>query len=498
LLPRLGDVLFLSIFIGVIGFGPRLMNIDGDLGRHLTIGEFILSNQQIPTSDSFSHTMFGEPLTPHEWLTQSIFAIFHRIAGLDGVVWFCAVLIATTFIFLYKRCHQVTQMPLISIGVVFIAAAASSFHWLARPHLLTMLLIGVWTNEVDKLRIGKNTSWWRLPLMMFLWVNLHGAFIAGFMVLGMYILGELLDTWYYKGDISPGMQQGYQKLVSLRPLLIGGLSSFLATLVNPVGLRIWETSVGYIRNRYLVDHTAEYFSPNFHNPYTWPFLVMIALTLFTLGLRRSKLSFTSLLLIVGWTAMSLYSVRNVPLYAILVTPIIAELMKEIITGDWFYQLQKRILGVEKTLRGAFWPVFMVIIIGIILMIGIPLDFQVKGNIFLPEVFPINAVEWVEENPIDGKLFNYFPWGGYLLYRWWPDQQVFIDGQTDFYGEELTRQYEEVILAGEEWEEIVEYYQVDWMILPPDIILVRELNTNPEWISFYEDQTAVVFIRTGDN
>ncbi|MGB5844449.1 MAG: hypothetical protein WBG94_08405, partial [Anaerolineales bacterium] len=96
LLPRQEDMLFLAIFVAVIGLGPRLLNMDGDLGRHLTIGNYILDELTIPTRDIFSHTMGGFQLTPHEWLAQVVFALSYRIGGLDGVVILCALVIAGT------------------------------------------------------------------------------------------------------------------------------------------------------------------------------------------------------------------------------------------------------------------------------------------------------------------------------------------------------------------------------------------------------------------
>ncbi|MCK4488992.1 MAG: hypothetical protein KAU23_01970, partial [Anaerolineales bacterium] len=87
LIPRIGEILFIAIFIALIGLGPKLMNVDGDLGRHITLGDYIISSRSIPTRDVFSHTKLGDPLTPHEWLADVIFALAHRAAGLDGIVW---------------------------------------------------------------------------------------------------------------------------------------------------------------------------------------------------------------------------------------------------------------------------------------------------------------------------------------------------------------------------------------------------------------------------
>jgi hypothetical protein len=92
------------------------------------------------------------------------------------------------------------------------------------------------------------------------------------------------------------------------------------------------------------------------------------------------------------------------------------------------------------------------------------------------------------------MFNYFPWGGYLLYRTWPQQQVFIDGQTDFYGEDLTRQYEKVITLGDGWQETLVDFDVDWVIMPADSELSLALDLNQSWERKYTDQTAAVYFR----
>jgi hypothetical protein len=92
------------------------------------------------------------------------------------------------------------------------------------------------------------------------------------------------------------------------------------------------------------------------------------------------------------------------------------------------------------------------------------------------------------------VFNYFPWGGYLLFRAWPEVTVFIDGQTDFYGEALTREYEAVITLAEGWEQVLAQYDVDWVIMPPDSQLVRALRQDADWIEAYGDATAVILKR----
>ena len=152
LVPRLEDILFMSIFFAVLGLGPRLLNMDGDLGRHITIGDYILDNQIIPTKDLFSHSMQGLDLTPHEWMAQILFALSHRLAEMDGVVMLSALIIATTFTLVFRQCFERSNMLLVSLGICLIAAATASIHWLARPHLFTMLFTVLWIGELEKFR----------------------------------------------------------------------------------------------------------------------------------------------------------------------------------------------------------------------------------------------------------------------------------------------------------------------------------------------------------
>jgi hypothetical protein len=96
-----------------------------------------------------------------------------------------------------------------------------------------------------------------------------------------------------------------------------------------------------------------------------------------------------------------------------------------------------------------------------------------------------------ENPQNGNMFNEFNWGGYILYRLWPQELVFLDSQTDFYGETLVREYEQTILAKYGWEDILSRYNVTWAIIPPNSPLSQALQTDEHWQVLYHDNTAII-------
>ncbi len=96
------------------------------------------------------------------------------------------------------------------------------------------------------------------------------------------------------------------------------------------------------------------------------------------------------------------------------------------------------------------------------------------------------------------MFNHFIWGGYILYRMWPHETVFIDGQTDFYGEALMREYFDVIDLNATWEDVLDKHAVSWMLIPRNEGLAKYLYSvdDDAWHVIYADETAVIFRRDG--
>jgi hypothetical protein len=480
LLPRLRDVLFAGIFIAVIVHGPRLFNLDGDLGRHITIGNYILQTKSIPTQDVFSHTMAGEPLVPHEWLAQTTFSLVNSLMGLSGVVLLTALIIAFTFTLIYEEMIRRGVFRLVALSVTVWAAMASSLHWLARPHVFTFLFIAIWAFALECLIEKKSASIWPFPVVMLIWANTHGAFIAGFIVLGAYYLEWLWEFLHGQAEKEKG-----------RALTMIGGTSFAVTFLNPAGYHLWETSVGYAGESYLVDHTVEYMSPNFHLPATWPFLFMIVFFLLRLGFAE-RMRFRHAVLLAGWAIMGLFSTRNIPLFAIVNAPVLAILVQDSLKNLKFPGIQDSNLKViEQKLRGFLWPILIVLLIAYMLARDVRLDGAQLGNRYDPSIFPVQAVDWLKAHPQQGNVFNHFTWGGYLLLRTWPEVPVFIDGQTDFYGEELTRDYERVITLSDGWEDIIKKYDIEWVIIPTAGRLARELRNHPGRKIMYEDGTAVI-------
>jgi hypothetical protein len=399
--------------------------------------------------------------------------------GLSGDVFLTAVVIALTFAIKYKEITERGTPALVAAMVLVWAAAVSSIHWLARPHIFTFLFVAIWSYQLEKYRAESEKNLLLFPLLMLIWANTHGAFIAGFVIWGVYFFEWAVQKFQNEATWEQGKRLAW----------IGALS-VAVTFINPSGYLLWTTSLGYIQNSYLTSHTVEYMPPNFQNPAMWPFALTIFYALLSLS-GKKVLALRESLLMAGWMFMSLFSMRNIPLFALITIPAFASLLHSQTSQiSRFANLNGRIKSVEDQLKGGAWSTLAVILLGLTLFRGIPLDARQQGNQYNPQVFPVEALNWLQTNPQPGNMFNHFTWGGYILYRNWPESRVFIDGQTDFYGEALTREYEDVISLSNGWEVVFEKYNVEWAIIETDSPLTQTLQEKG-WKILYEDDTAII-------
>src|SRR5580698_211867 len=141
LLPSLTDFAFLMpvLFLFARLDGAKTMLGDGDTGWHVRIGEWMLAHHAVPHTDLFSYTMPNAPFYAWEWLWDLCFGWLHLHYGMTAVVVASILVLCFTSALLFRLVCRHCDNRLIAIGVTFLAVSGSAIHWLARPHLFSML-----------------------------------------------------------------------------------------------------------------------------------------------------------------------------------------------------------------------------------------------------------------------------------------------------------------------------------------------------------------------
>ncbi|HUI05629.1 MAG TPA: hypothetical protein VL486_01340 [Verrucomicrobiae bacterium] len=501
-LPGVGVVLWLTIFLtlNLSQWRYALINVDGDSCLHWRMGDWMIRHRAIIRSDPFSHTRWGAPVIAMEWLSQVLYAAAGNALGWNGIVLLAAALITTSLWLLYQLLLAEGNNALLSLVLVLLAAWGTSLHWLARPHLWTLVLIVIFLWQLrafDCGRVSAKRLFMVLPPLSAVWANLHGGFFGGLVLIAAFWIGSAVAA--LRGRDADRIQE-YSKMRALT--LLGG-ACLLATFLNPNGWKLHAYILSILRHHEVVALSSEFRSPDFHGFWMRGFLAQALVFGLLLIIARPRLRPSDVVVTSIWGCASLYSVRHASILALVLTPILAE--------HWTASIHTAPEGVFPRLGRRLseavgqWDAIAdgrALAVGCVAMLvasaarpqwfgGSPI---VTAGI-LPNCFPVAAVEFLHAHPdaIRGEMFNDRRWGGYLVLAA-PEWRVFMDGRTDFYGGNLIKDFRTVDKAEPQWEGVFRVHHIGWTILPRDHALNTLLGLRADWRLAYADRVAAVYTR----
>ncbi len=486
LIPSIADIIFLSLFLYLSFYAGKGLLNDGDTGYHIRAGEYIIDTLSIPKHDMFSFLSPPLAWTAHEWLSEVIMAMVHRSFGLTGIVVFFSFIISLVYYLLFKIIRTNKGNIILAAFIVLLVIASSQIHWLARPHIFSLVLMLAWYYLLDEYQYKNKNYLYLLPPMMLLWVNLHGGFLAGFILTGIYLFGNLVKFITSRGK----EKDFYKKKARLLGLTI--VTCLLVSLINPYGFHILLFPFKLVSNKFIMDHVVEFASPNFHE--VMPFKYILFLMLAVFAVSKVRTNFIELLLILMLTNMSLYSVRYIPLFGIITAPILSRqliLILEQANGKFADFLKKRSDSISETdasARGFLWPVAAVVLI-IVFAAGGKIDFK-----FNEKTMPVAAVEFMKKENLKGNMFNNDEFGDYIIYSAWPEYRVFFDGRSDMYGVDRMKEYFKVLGIKPGWDEVIKKYKINWIIYNANSSLSVFLMGREDWKLIYADKLANIFVK----
>ena len=465
-------------YLGFLAYGKGLLG-DPDTFWHIASGRWILEHRLIPFQDPFSYSMHGAPWTAHEWLSEVILALAHQFGGWAGVAAIAALAFASTLAILTRLLLKNLEPVHVLMFVAFAAMMAAP-HLHARPHVLAMPLLVIWTAYLARASDqGTTPSFWLLPVMA-VWANLHGGFTLGLALSLAFALEAILSARKTNQTTKTAKSWG----------LFVGLS-FISALLTPHGIKGLLFTVQILGGSYALDHIGEWQSPNFHliQPLEIWLLFGLAVALYQ-GLRFPPIR---LILLLGLLHLALKHGRNIELIGLLTPLFLAEPLarqwKENIASG--RQLAKLDLFFQSLAKPASRRTTGIIIAGLALITLL----TIQLDTIHPEesATPSAAIEAVQKAHITGPVLNEYGLGGYLIYAGIP---TFIDGRADMYGDAFLKEYMEAVSlkTSDGLPELLQKYHIEWTLLLPESPAVALLDHLPEWQRIYTDKVAVVHVR----
>jgi hypothetical protein len=513
LFPSTTEVCFLTLaFIMLFGRPSQRFFLDGDPGWHIRAGQYMIETRSIPHHDIFSFSMPNAWWVAYEWGTEVIFAALDRHFGLNGVALFVILLLTTTYSLLYHFLRRQGFSFSLSFPLLLFIILGSSFHWLARPHVVSYLFVVVFYFLLDRNVQGKlsATKLWGLPFLMIVWVNLHAGFIAGIILLGIFLAGLLLEMVFAVPERRRLLQPPAGTLAKV------SVATFAASLLNPNGVQLYAYLWRYFQTVHKLNPINELYSPSFQISFFQPFLVALIALIFLLRYSRYRTRVDEALTLAVWTALGLISLRNIPLMLLICAPIYARLLqglheplRHIISSlprlfaklEWLFNRIEGTVAMDRNFdRRLLSSATLLLLLWIVAHQGMFWGSRVMNFRFLEDHFPVTAVESLKTHMPEGHVFNDWELGGFLIYYFYPHLKVFVDGRLDMYGEPFARQYANLIHSPEggdgnaNWREVFARYQIQWVIIRPNNALRHVLDADPRWEKRFQGELCVIFVR----
>jgi hypothetical protein len=484
-------VSWLFIFVAT---GWKSLLGDGDTGWHIRTGQYILAHHAVPTQDLFSFSRAGAPWFAWEWLTDVIYAALFQMGGLKAIVLASGLMIGLFAVIVLRYTLWRGANMLVAVFTTLLAVGASSMHFLARPHLFTLLLVPacLWVLEADR---KEKTRWlWALIPVTALWTNLHGGFVIFLALIALLVAGSALEAWR---GVDLGVDLGVARWAAVRRYGMLLLGCSLASLINPYGIRLHAHIFEYLRADWIQNIVQEFQAPTFRNEGQLQYEALLLGGLILIGFLLQQRRYTEALWILFLAHASLISVRHAPIYATVAAPLIACQLSQ-----WWSASAARMkksaawrilhqMGTDLTpgfRRTSVWPaVFILALVVLDTPLKWPRDFP-------SEVFPTARIHQHADVVAIGRLLTTDQWGDYIIYSFYPRQHVFVDGRSDFYGEAFASQYLHLLQGAYDWRAIMDRNGFNVALLPAAWPLSSLLKQDPSWRVAADDQRSVLFQR----
>ncbi len=470
------------LFLGIFAMAARFP-FDSDSWWHLQSGRWIVQNGAIPRADPFSFTRFGQPWIDHGWLAQIGWFLAFDWFGYAGPVVLLAALVTAAFYFAWLQCRDENRW--LQAFILVLAATASGIIWAARPQMVSFLLTAVVSFLLYRFKQGQTRIIWWLPAVMLLWVNIHGGFAIGFILIVSYLFGEVGNVILKSG--APGI--GWR---GLRTLALAALVSGAVIPLNPNGLQMLAYPFRTVGIAVLQEFIAEWQSPNFHEFFLHPFIWLLLAALTAFGLSGRRADFTDLTLVALFAYMSLLAVRNIPLFALVTAPVIVR-YSSAAWERWRGTAHPAPPPIKPGLMAAMNWFIVLLLVGMALVRMAQSSSLAANEADQAGYLPVNAVAYLREAAPPGPIFNNYNWGGYLIWAL-PQYPVFVDGRTDLFDDDFLRQYLAIYLGEEGWQEKLDSFDINLILIEPDSGLAREMGRTDGWEQIYADAIASVYKR----
>lgn len=422
-----------------------------DLWFHIRLGQQMLETRALVTSDIFSYTRYGQAYFYNAWLGELVLYGLWVAGGAPLLVFTRALCVVCFYAIFLGLAWRASGSERWSAWFILLAALASFPHWQLRPQTFVLPIFALYVVILTRyLEQGRAPLFW-LPLLMIAWVNLHGSFVFGMWLIVLTIVGEII--------------QATRRAQVIRLMMWAGLTG-AAIFVNPLGVGMLATVWEIGRDPSIQGWVLEWLPANARE---FPASVFFALVwLFIVGMwfsrARSHAAFVLWAVTFVWMGWSAY--RNALWASALLIPLLALFWGDI--GARFTARVSAWRGWQRLFRpkrmGLMRALIVIVLMSVVLLpFARAFVFGADLRAWVSTDTPIDAVNYLRENNVRGRMYHEIGAGSYLMWSLWHQQRVFVDSRINLYTPEQWRDYFAVLSAQDGFEDLLDKYRVEYVL-----------------------------------
>lgn len=390
-------LIFTLSFLVFVVFGS--LALDPDFGWHIEEGHLILSSG-FPKLDPFSYSMPSFKYVDHEWLSNVfMFLVYNGIGKIVLSTFFAAVAFLAFYVSISANRSKNKWGKTLQISLFVLLAGASAAFSGVRPQVISWLMF-----SFIALFIYRQDLWnkykYLLPLGFLFWANLHGSFVVGIFLLLVFFVVRSIRT---------------KKIIVIDFAII--ILSALATLINPYKEGVWREFLMTAKDSSLRWRIAEWMPSIFTIDMCFLFILCLSVVLVIKHFKEIKAELLAVYLMS--LVMAVSSLRNIPIFVILTVPLVAVLIDK-----FFAKISKSKVSQRRFVKAM--NIFLLISIAFFLF-DVSLNARPGLNLREEAYYPKKAVSYLKEHSYPGRLFSFYGWGGYLIWKL-PQEKTFVDGR----------------------------------------------------------------------
>lgn len=447
---------------------------DTDFFWHLTYGRWIVEHSAIPPGDTFSWTFAGQPYQLTQWMGEAAMGFAYNLGGLGGTKILSVVLTGITIGFAWLGARRYVHNS-VAFGLAVLCNLVQIVTPM-RPQLFSFALLAVAAYLVVSYIETRRTRFLIVyPALMAFWVNLHGGFIVGLLLVGMLatgLTGEALLAKRLKASIR-----------ELIPVWVTVAAATVATLLNPYGINAILTvlMIGGLRSSSVI---SEWMPVNLTTELGWFYLLNLVPFVALMSISEAKPRLTHGMIAGFFLVFGVLANRQVAMCAAVMAPFTAALLSR--TPHYAKMLP--------TFEDPSRPIIYTIIVAV--LAGSFPAIAAKGNgtwdATLNLQYPIKASDYLEQHDLSGRVLSDTLEASYLIHRGIP---VFVDGRMDLYRDQFYFEWYLASRATPGWEKVLEKHKPKALLLRLDMAIRQAALAGGKWKQVYEDDRYSILVPT---